>query len=519
MDLIPASLKAALALTLLHSVWQVAALALLAALVLGLQSTASAALRHATGLVFLLAMVLLPVLTLVNLLATHAQSAAAVTVVRGPLARVPAGVASIVYAPARLAPSWLPWAWTLGVATMLLRLGGGWWMVRRLDRRACDPLPAHWRARADALRQRLGIRRQVALRLLRDAGLPCSAYAWRPVVWLPLSMLTRLSPDQIEALIAHELAHIRRLDWIWNGLQCVVEALLFYHPGMWWLSRRIRQERENACDDLAVAACGDAVVLAQALNNLERLRVAVPMFALSAKGGVLMQRIKRLLFPDSPPRRSRLGAPLALFAIACSGALFAAQADRPSTTVASAAPATPHWWNTVGHATRVVDTVDGHLREYQRWVDLGGRPHESYTVDGHPAAIDVEVRQWLKIAMTPPPPPAAPAPPPPPMPPAPPAPPRPPSPPRIEDAPAYAMAMALVQHDARVSAVLGTPIASVAGPCSLDSTTFQCSIMLSGPRGIATLQARGRQDAGQWKYSRLEVVPERGAVVEVVRDE
>ncbi|UGB44228.1 M56 family metallopeptidase [Frateuria edaphi] len=517
MHILPDALKAALALTLLHSVWQVAALALLAGLVLAIQSTASAKARHATGMAFLLAMVLLPMLTLVNLLATHAKVADAMTVVQGPLARVPVVVASIAYAPANLAPLWLPWVWTFGVATMLLRLCGGWWMVRRLDRKACDRLPAHWHARAEALRQSLDIRRQVAIRLLRDTGLPCSAYAWRPVIWLPLSMLTRLSPDQIEALIAHELAHIRRLDWIWNSLQCLAEALLFYHPGMWWLSRRIRQERENACDDLAVAACGDAIVLAEALNNLERLRVAAPMFALSAKGGVLMQRIKRLLFPDSPPHRLRLGVPLALLAVACSGALYAAQANHSTTAGDVAAQEVPHWWNTVGHSVHIVATVDGHLREYRQWSDMDGRPHESYTVDDRPSRIDAKVREWLAVAMKPPAPPVPPAPPPPPVAPPPPAPPAPPLPPRIETTQAYTTAIAMVQRDARVSAILGTPIGAVTGPCALNGDAFDCSIMLSGPQGIARLQANGERRAGQWRYSRLEVLPERGDAVDVAR--
>lgn len=517
MAALPHSFKAALALTLLHSVWQVAVLALLAAALLALQPSRSAATRHVTGLVVLLAMVTVPALTFANLLATHAESRQALLVVQGPLARAPAVFASVVYAPASRMPLWLPWAWSLGVLVMLLRLCGGWWMVRALDRKPCDPLPAIWRARADALRQALGIRREVAIRLLRDAGLPCSAHAWRPVIWLPVSMLIHLSAEQIEALIAHELAHVRRLDWIWNGLQCVAEALLFYHPGMWWLSRRIRQERENACDDLAVAACGDAIVLAEALSSLERLRVPVRMFALSAKGGVLMQRIKRLLLPDSPPQRPRLVAPLALLALACSGALFAAQVGHPAT--GASAQETPHWWNTVGHAAHIVGTVDGHRREYHQWVDFGGHPHESYLVDDQPAPIDTQVRQWLAVAMKPPAPPVPPAPPPPPPPPVPPAPPVPPPPPRIEKMQAFTTAVALAEQDARVQAMVGSPSASVAGPCYLGSDAFDCTITLTGSRGIARLQVEGERHAGRWQYSKLRVMPEHGEAVDVARHE
>ena len=511
---VPHALKAALALALLHSTWQIAVLAVLAAVVLSLQSSSNAGARHATGMGFLLAMALAPLSTFANLLATQAQLGDGPAVVRGPLAMVPSVVASFAYAPADVAPLWLPWAWAIGVALMMVRVGGGWLLVGVLGRRPFDPLPAHWQARAEALRQALGIRRQVAVRLLREAGLPCSAHAWRPVIWLPLSMLTQLSPDQVEALIAHELAHVRRLDWIWNGLQCVVEALLFYHPGMWWLSRRVRQERENACDDLAVVACGDPIALAEALSGLERLRVPLALFALSAKGGVLMQRIKRLLFPDST-RRPRLGAPLALLAIACSGALFAAQAQRPSGTMPPAAPDTPHWWNTVGHATRVTDTVNGHRREYLQWDDFSGRPHESYTVDGRAAPIDAPVRAWLAVALKPPVPPTPPLPPAAPVPPPP--PPVPALPPAMETTQAYQGAVAAVGQDARVAAALGTPVSAVKRACSLDVDSFDCTMMLSGPRGIARLEATARKTAGRWTYSRLQVMPEQGDGFDVAR--
>ena len=89
---------------------------------------------------------------------------------------------------------------------------------------------------------------------------------------LPASALAGLSPQQLEAILAHELAHIRRHDYLVNLLQTLVETLLFYHPAVWWLSRRIRIERENCCDDLAVSLCGDPVAYAKALADLEELR-------------------------------------------------------------------------------------------------------------------------------------------------------------------------------------------------------------------------------------------------------
>ena len=125
-----------------------------------------------------------------------------------------------------------------------------------------------------------------------------------PVVLLPASALAGLTPQQIEAILAHELAHIRRHDYLVNLLQTLVETLLFYHPAVWWLSRRIRVERENCCDDLAVSLCGDPVAYAAALADLEELRSSNRTLALAATGGSLLQRVRRLLGAPSHAGRA-----------------------------------------------------------------------------------------------------------------------------------------------------------------------------------------------------------------------
>ena len=112
---------------------------------------------------------------------------------------------------------------------------------------------------------------------------------------LPVSALAALSPRQVEAILAHELAHIRRHDYLVNLLQTLVETLLFYHPAVWWLSRRIRAERENCCDDLAVSLCGDPYAYAKALADLEELRGTSGRLVLAATGGSLLQRVRRLV--------------------------------------------------------------------------------------------------------------------------------------------------------------------------------------------------------------------------------
>jgi len=384
----------ALAQTLLDSLWQDALLALLAALLFSALGRSSAALKHALGMLLLLAMIVLPLATLVSLL-NHGS----VTASTGLSAAAPhvSSKFEMLSPGAHLiaAPAWLPWLWIVGVMLMLLRLLGGSWMVRRLNRRPFIPLPPVWQARVDGLRHVMGIRRAVAVRLLQGAGLPCTARAWRPVIWLPIYLLTQLAPDQIEALLAHELAHVRRLDWIWNGLQRVIEALLFYHPGVWWLSRRIRQERENACDDLAVAACGDAIVLAEALANLEKLRMPTHLFALSADGGSLMQRVTRLLLPHA---RTRLGwnVPLAMLAVLCSGALLAAQATPTMDHALAGTPTTAAATAKTGSSSFGINGLFlGGWRTYSESVTPQGKVSESYTVNGHPAHIDASVRAWI----------------------------------------------------------------------------------------------------------------------------
>ena len=122
------------------------------------------------------------------------------------------------------------------------------------------------------LTRRLHIGRAVRLLESTLVDVPTVIGWLKPVVLLPASALAGLSPHQLEAILAHELAHIRRHDYLVNLLQTLVETLLFYHPAVWWLSRRIRAERENCCDDLAVSLCGDPVAYAAALAELEGLR-------------------------------------------------------------------------------------------------------------------------------------------------------------------------------------------------------------------------------------------------------
>jgi GWxTD domain-containing protein len=123
----------------------------------------------------------------------------------------------------------------------------------------------------------------------------------RPVILVPAGLFTGLAPEQLEYILLHELAHIRRNDYLVNLLQTAVEGLLFYHPAVWWISGVVRAEREHCCDDLA-AEQGDAAAYAEALAGLEQFRHTAQAAVVAATGGNLMKRIQRLLYPSDRPR-------------------------------------------------------------------------------------------------------------------------------------------------------------------------------------------------------------------------
>ena len=228
---------------------------------------------------------------------------------------------------------WLAPLWLLGVSLFYIRYAAGWLSSCRLRRRGlCNP-PERWRQCVTRLAADLRISRPVRLleSLLTDT--PVVLGHFRPVVLVPLGFLTGLSPDHVEAILLHELAHIRRSDYFVNICQRLIEGLLFYHPAVWWISNVIRAEREHCCDDLVVALRGDSHGYAMALAALEQNRLEESWLsrhpAIAARGGNLMKRVKRLLYPKRP---TGVWAPVlgALVLIANAAAVLAAWHVSPS---------------------------------------------------------------------------------------------------------------------------------------------------------------------------------------------
>jgi len=191
--------------------------------------------------------------------------------------------------------------WLAGMAALSLRALGGWYLAQSLLRRDTLAVPAELLQRCHDLQRRLAVASPVRFLVSRRTNVPLVIGCLRPVILIPLSAVSGLSPHQLEALILHELAHIRRLDAVTNILLTAVETILFYHPAVWWVSRQVRIEREHCCDDFAVSACGDAGLYVEALTSLEEWKVTSGLLLtakLAANGGRLKDRVARLL--DAP---------------------------------------------------------------------------------------------------------------------------------------------------------------------------------------------------------------------------
>lgn len=226
----------------------------------------------------------------------------------------------------RLAEPCLPWlvsVWLAGVGLLSIWRVGGLIAAWRLARIGTQPISANVEKLVVRLAGKLGVRRavRVAQSLLVDTPM---VIGWlRPVILLPLSAVTGLSSSQLEAILAHELAHIRRHDYLMNLLQTLAETLLFYHPAVWWISRRMRLERERCCDDVAVRLCGDRINYAEALAAVEATRttrgtrVRVAAAATGSPGGRdLIDRVRRILGSPEHTRRPIVPSSVALLAVA-----------------------------------------------------------------------------------------------------------------------------------------------------------------------------------------------------------
>jgi GWxTD domain-containing protein len=329
----------ALGWTLVHSLWEGAAVALVLAVVLGVAR--SARVRYWAACCAMIALLVGFGATFYRAMPRDVGIAPKVPI---PSATVipatedaPIGKTGTPWEFSDLLP-WLAPAWMAGVLLFQLRCLASWMAAGRLRRRGVCGVSEAWIERLDGLRARLRMVRPVMLLESCFLDVPVVIGHLRPVILMPVGLLAGLPVAQIESILLHELAHIRRADYLVNLMQTLVEGLLFYHPAVWWISHVMRAERENCCDDVAVGASGDAHEYATALAALAESRWAVSEAALAANGGNLVKRIRRVLAQPEGPRAAM--APVlsaGVLVVTCAVALAAWQTPRQNGGAAAAA--------------------------------------------------------------------------------------------------------------------------------------------------------------------------------------
>lgn len=346
-DFLSGPVADALGWTLLHALWQGFALVLPTAVILHLLRSRSSHLRYQVGVLGLLAQLLASTATFVWYYAPVTDILKA-TVYPSTMHSLPVRWQTLTRT--------LPWpeqvqqflqihlsqfvlVYLIGVALFGLRLAGGWVYLQRLSRTAAQPATTKWDELTGTLRSAMAIWAVVQVRESARIMVPMVVGVLKPVLLLPVGLATNLSVREVEAVLAHELAHIKRHDYAVNLLQSLMEVLYFFHPALWWLSARVREEREHCCDDLAMQAIGgDGRTLAQALARVEELRLTQTVqsptlaMAFANKRQQLLHRVRRMLGVSTRPfvsNSSLAGLTLATVLLVSVSVYAVQQQDKP----------------------------------------------------------------------------------------------------------------------------------------------------------------------------------------------
>ncbi|MEL6588926.1 MAG: M56 family metallopeptidase [Bacteroidota bacterium] len=301
--LFPPQLAQSLGWTLLHSLWQGALLALVLRMYLRMRKSRSAQSAYIASLSTLLLMLVASAATLY----IEYQSASQQLAQSQSQMSVWTAVENV--APALLEPGEMVWkelipylsvVWLAGLVFFAVRWLGGLWYLHRLRHSYTFAVDYGWQHKLNQIARKLGIDRPVQLLESGRVKVPMVLGHIKPVVLLPLGLLSGISPKQLESILAHELSHIRRYDFLVNQIVALIEMVFFYHPAYWWVANQIEEYREHCCDDLAVAVCEDAITYARMLTELEAHRQNMPMMALGMAGrnSSLFRRVQRIVQPQ-----------------------------------------------------------------------------------------------------------------------------------------------------------------------------------------------------------------------------
>ena len=321
MNLLMNSVIEAWGSALLNFLWQGLLVGLIAAVLLGLSRQARPQVRYAIACVALVFCFALPLIGVLQTLSVDTIRDVGFVALPS-ITAVGTATDSTISADAvtGVLNDQLPWvviAWSLGCAFFTLRMAMGLSWISSARRHSLANVGGSLQSKLNLLAIQFGVQRPIQLLICNDIDSPVTAGWWKPVVMVPAALTVRLPPDYIEALLAHELAHIKRHDYLVNLLQSFIEAVLFFHPAVWWLSKQIRIERENIADDLAAEVLGEPRQLAVALAALDEFQFAGPLLAPAAHGGNLMSRIQRLMKPTQHVLGWKMSALLIGLAMAC----------------------------------------------------------------------------------------------------------------------------------------------------------------------------------------------------------
>lgn len=332
------SLTAALGWTLLHAIWQGFALVLIAALAMYLLRHRSSYARYWTGIVAIFSQLSASIITFI---VYYQPFVAAVTVSKLNT--------SAQYLASRVAytPVALPWYkeallflqshldtivlfWGIGASVLLIRLVGSWVYVQQLRAEGIRLTEARVQTLFRTISTALRIRQNVHLFESVRVKTPMVIGFIKPIVLLPVGLVTGLTTKQIEAILAHELAHVKRYDYLINLLQSLAEVVYFFHPALWWLSGKVRQEREHCCDDIAINVCGDKLAFVQALSEVATYQQTPELaMAFASNKGALLYRVRRVLgvSPQSSPNSGHLGGVLLAILLTLGVSVYAIQQE------------------------------------------------------------------------------------------------------------------------------------------------------------------------------------------------
>jgi beta-lactamase regulating signal transducer with metallopeptidase domain len=330
--LIEPALAEALGWTLLHTLWQGAAIALSLALLLIFSRSRTPHFRYLMSIGAMLSLLLAAVATFVWLydpaapvLSTVSEGALALTVITPDAALSTPASNHPTVLPGFFQP-YLPLiagGWLLGVLLLALRLMGEYAYLQHLRHYRCSPAGADWMGRLRELARQTGLTRPVYLKETARIHSPMVSGVLKPVILMPVGMLNGLSTAEVEQILLHELAHIRRYDYLVNIGVAAIETVFFFHPFVWWMGSRIRTEREHACDDLAIEVSGNAATYVTALANAESWRVDGRRLSLAFAGGTVLQRVQRILGQEAGGRLMSGKTAGAILVAGCAGILLA----------------------------------------------------------------------------------------------------------------------------------------------------------------------------------------------------